>query len=98
MATQQKRTREDSKVFPVISSAHNLKNEGQRSGGQGQFWKTRKTIRDNKLLVEDLQEDLAVSGDVLQELHLHRFDLHRRVISGVVAANGNVVHCQRLLT
>lgn len=26
------------------------------------------------LLVEDLQEDLAVSGVVIQQLHVHRYD------------------------
>lgn len=64
MATQQK-MREDSKVFQVISSVHNLMNEWQNSGGQDQFWKTKRTIRENKseptLLVEDLQEDREVS-------------------------------------
>lgn len=41
----------------------------QNSGGQDQFWKTEKTVRENKpepaLLAEDLQEDLAASGVVL---------------------------------
>lgn len=36
MATQQK-MREDSKVFQVISSVHNLMNEWQNSGGQDQL-------------------------------------------------------------
>lgn len=44
-------------------------NEWQKSGGQEQFWKTKKTIREDKsepaLLVVDLQEDLAVSRLVL---------------------------------
>lgn len=75
--------------FQVISSVHSVmkklrRTEGEevkmKSGGQDQVWWTNKIILFEE---EDLQEDLANSGDVLDRSSftpLHKFGLHERVI------------------